>query len=57
MSLQDAAINLLATGYSLRDVAAILNVESSTVRRWWSGDPLFKPRVEALKQQAISHAG
>jgi transposase-like protein len=54
MSLQDAAINLLTVGYSISEAARILDVEPSTVRRWWSDDPLFKLRIEALKEQAIS---
>ena len=56
MSLQDAAINLLAIGYSVKDAAKILNVEPSTIRHWWGADPLFKPTVDALKQQAEHHS-
>jgi transposase len=52
MSLQDAAINLLAIGYSVRDAAKILSVEPSTIRHWWGADPLFKPTVDALRLQA-----
>ncbi|MFL6213020.1 MAG: helix-turn-helix domain-containing protein [Blastocatellia bacterium] len=52
MSLQEAAINLLATGYSVRDAARILNVEPSTIRHWWGADPLFKPTIDAVRQQA-----
>ena len=54
VSLQETAINLLATGYTVSDVARILEIDSSTVRRWWVVNPLFKPAVEALKQQAAS---
>jgi len=56
MSLQEAAINLLATGYSVRDAARILNVEPSTIRHWWGADPLFKPTVDAVRQQAKPNA-
>lgn len=56
MSLQDAAINLLATGYTVRDAARILNVEPSTIRHWWGADPMFKPTVDALRQQAKPRA-
>ena len=52
MSLQDAAINLLAIGYSVRDAAKILNVEPSTIRHWWGADPQFRPTVDALRRQA-----
>ena len=51
MSLQEAAINLLATGYSVREAATILCVEPSTIRHWWGADPLFRPTVDALRQQ------
>jgi hypothetical protein len=51
VSLPDAAINLLAIGYSVREVARILNEEPSMIRHWWGADPLFKPMVDALKQQ------
>jgi hypothetical protein len=56
MSLQEAAINLLATGYSVRDAARILNVEPSTIRHWWGADPLFKPTVDAVRQQSDTTA-
>ena len=56
MSLQDAAINLLAIGYSVKDAAKILNVEPSTIRHWWGADPQFKPTVDALRQQAESQS-
>ena len=56
MSMQEAAINLLATGYSVRDAARILNVEPSTIRHWWGADPLFKPTVDAIRQQAEPRA-
>ena len=52
MSLQEAAINLLATGYSVREAATILRVEPSTIRHWWGADPLFKPTIDAVRQQA-----
>jgi transposase-like protein len=51
LSLHDAAINLLATGYSVSEVAEIFNIDSSTVRRWWRADPLFKLTVEAIQEQ------
>jgi transposase len=51
MSLQEAAINLLATGYSVREAATILRVEPSTIRHWWGADPQFRPTVDALRQQ------
>jgi transposase len=54
ISLQDAAINLLATGYSVREAAKILNVEPSTIRHWWGADPQFKTTVATLRQQAAS---
>ncbi|HKP13268.1 MAG TPA: hypothetical protein VJZ91_14205 [Blastocatellia bacterium] len=54
MSLQEAAINLLAIGYTVRDAARILNVEPSTIRHWWGTDPLFKPTVDSLRRQAGS---
>ena len=56
MSLQEAAINLLATGYTVRDAARILNVEPSTIRHWWGADPLFKPTIDAVRQQATPNA-
>ena len=52
MSLQEAAINLLAIGYSVREAAIILRVEPSTIRHWWGADPQFRPTVDALRQQA-----
>ena len=51
VSLHDAAINLLATGYSVSEVAEIFNIDSSTVRRWWRADPLFKYKIEAIQEQ------
>lgn len=56
MSLQEAAINLLATGYSVRDAARILDVEPSTIRHWWGADPLFKPTIDAVRQQSDPNA-
>ena len=52
ISLQEAAINLLATGYSVKEAATILSVEPSTIRHWWGADPLFKPTVDAVRQKA-----
>jgi Homeodomain-like domain len=39
---QDAAINLLATGYSVADAAAVLGISRSIVDKWRNRNPAFE---------------
>jgi transposase len=51
MCLQDAAMNLLATGYSMREVAEVLGVNVKTIYDWQCSDPSFRPTVMSLIDQ------
>jgi hypothetical protein len=42
---QDAAINLLATGYSMADAAAVLGVSRSAVLKWKRNNPSFRDEI------------
>jgi transposase-like protein len=50
---QEAAINLLLTGFSMLDTAKTLNVPYSTIRRWVSTHSGFKAEFEG-RQKDIS---
>jgi len=43
---QDAAINLLATGYSMADAAAVLGVSRSALLKWKSKNPSFRDEIK-----------
>jgi transposase len=51
MCLQEVAMNLLATGYTVEEAAEILSVTPSTIYTWYRRDPSFKPTVNHLRKQ------
>jgi hypothetical protein len=51
MCLQDVAMNLLATGYSLEEVAEVLGVTVNAIYCWRRRDPSFRPIVKSLRKQ------
>jgi hypothetical protein len=51
MCLQDVAINLLATGYSMEEVADVLGIEVKIIKNWRRRDPSFRPLINSLSQQ------
>src|SRR5262249_46641178 len=55
-TIQDAAINLFLTGYSVQEVAKILRLEVAVIRRWWTADPMFTPSDEALRYREAAMA-
>jgi hypothetical protein len=48
---QDAAINLIVTGMTMKDAALVLGIPYSTVRRWASCDETFKSMLDDAHQQ------
>jgi|SRR6516165_1495317 hypothetical protein len=50
-SKQEAAINLLAIGYSSSDVSSVLRISRSTVNFWNKHLPQFKAQLEVLQEQ------
>jgi hypothetical protein len=54
--LQDAAMNLLATGYSIEEAAETLGVTANAINIWRRRNPSFKRTVknisEKVKQQS-----
>jgi Putative ATPase subunit of terminase (gpP-like) len=53
---RDAAINLLATGYSPEEVTEMLGLKKSTLHHWRYTDPEFGAIVRNLKQQVGAKA-
>jgi transposase len=51
MCLQDVAMNLLATGYSLEEAAQVLGVTVSAIYNWQRRDFSFKPTLKNLRKQ------
>lgn len=51
MCLQDVAINLLATGYTIEEVAEVLGLAARTIERWRYADPSFKRTLKNLSTQ------
>ena len=51
MCLQDVAINLLATGYSIEEVAEVLGVTVVAISNWQRRNPSFRPTVKRLSEQ------
>jgi transposase len=51
MCLQDVAMNLLATGYSLEEAAQVLGVTVGAIYNWQRRDSSFKPTVKSLRKQ------
>jgi transposase-like protein len=50
-SKQEAAVNLLAIGYTSRDVSSVLRISRSTVNFWNKHLPRFKAQLEELQEQ------
>jgi hypothetical protein len=50
-SKQEAAINLLAIGYTSSDVSSVLRISRSTVNFWNKHLPRFKAQLEVLQEQ------
>lgn len=50
-SKQEAAINLLAIGYTSSDVSSVLRISRSTVNFWNKHLPQFKAQLEVLQEQ------
>jgi transposase-like protein len=50
-SRQEAAVNLLAIGYTSRDVSSVLRISRSTVNFWNKHLPRFKAQLEELQEQ------
>ncbi|HEX8091653.1 MAG TPA: helix-turn-helix domain-containing protein [Blastocatellia bacterium] len=48
---QDAAINLLATGYSVADAAAVLGVSRSILDKWRNRNPVFEQEINRRRQE------
>jgi transposase len=48
---QDAAINLLATGYSVADAAAVLGVSRSILDKWRNRNPIFEQEINRRRQE------
>jgi transposase-like protein len=48
---QDAAINLLATGYSVTDAAAVLGVSRSILDKWRNRNPAFEHELSRRRQE------
>ncbi|HVG22464.1 MAG TPA: helix-turn-helix domain-containing protein [Blastocatellia bacterium] len=48
---QDAAINLLATGYSVADAAAVLGVSRSILDKWRNRNPAFEQEINRRRQE------
>jgi predicted transcriptional regulator len=48
---QDAAINLLATGYSVADAAAVLGVSRSALLKWKSNKPSFRDEINRRRRE------
>lgn len=48
---QDAAINLLATGYSVADAAAVLGVSRSILDKWRNRNPAFERELNRRSQE------
>jgi transcriptional regulator with XRE-family HTH domain len=46
---QEAAINLLATGSTLEEVAEALNISITQLYRWRKGNPAFLAKLKELK--------
>ena len=51
MCLQDAAMNLLATGYSIEEVADVLGITVSAIANWKYRNPSFRPMVKSLSEE------
>jgi hypothetical protein len=51
MCLQDVAINLLATGYSMEEAAEVLGVTVVAISNWQRRNPAFRPIVKSLREQ------
>ena len=51
MCLQDVAINLLATGYSMEEVAEVLGVQVRAIEAWGRRDASFRPTLKNLSEQ------
>jgi predicted DNA-binding protein YlxM (UPF0122 family) len=52
MCLQDVAMNLLATGYSMKEVAEVLGINARTIYDWQRRDPSFRSTVISLHKQS-----
>jgi len=50
-SKQEAAVNLLAIGYTSSDVSSVLRISRSTVNFWNKHLPLFRAELEELQEQ------
>jgi len=50
-SKQEAAVNLLAIGYTSSDVSSVLRISRSTVNFWNKHLPLFRAELEVLQEQ------
>jgi hypothetical protein len=48
---QDAAINLLATGYSVADAASVLGVSRSILDKWRHRNPAFEYELNRRRQE------
>ena len=48
---QDAAINLLATGYSVADAAAVLGISRSILDKWRNRNPAFERELIRRRQE------
>ena len=48
---QDAAINLLAVGYSVADVVAVLGISRSILDKWRNRNPAFERELIRRRQE------
>jgi transposase len=51
MCLQDVAMNLLAIGYSMAEVAEVLGFTVSSIYNWKYRNPSFSPTVKRLSEE------
>jgi hypothetical protein len=49
--IQEAAVNLLAIGYTSSDVSSVLRVSRSTLNFWSNHVPQFRAELEVLQEQ------
>jgi transposase len=57
MCLQDAAMNLLATGYSVEEAAQVLGLSPGAIYNWVRRNSAFRPTVESLRKQVPQRKG
>ena len=48
--MQDAAINLLATGRTVKDVAAVLGLPPRVISQWYNHNPAFRANLVGLRR-------